>query len=374
MFTGVMQAKWIGQMRRLTRRQAVLLVALVVAGVVSTLVAEPLLARVLDLEPESLRDAIRKSAIQFEGMSGDMPRVEVWLAPFEGHSWVTLDGDLCTIQLNKGAQALRDQDPALLQQGVAATIARCYIDWNLGLSEQWESPLSWYLSDVIYPNASMEVAVLGIPTALQSEELSSTLLSRSLTNMPFFEFLDAAVGLEGTMTAVETIAESDLASVSGIDDHLHEYNKALTDGVIIDRGGAHGYGPPSDFTELAEGTTITANPQPFGVERIRVNVGGGDYACLEYPDAGNLDIVASWREGSPGQGGSWTTSLPSSVQGQSVFLLTTTEPGGQFRVKVTDTDEEAGCPEEEPTGGGGTPGEPCGFCDPTEYFWNWVIR
>lgn len=324
------------------------------------------------LGPSTIRDAIRKSAIQLESMSGSMPEIEVWLAPFQGNSWVALDSGLCTIQLNRGAQALRDQDPALLQQAVAATMARCYIELNFGLSEQWESPLSWYLSDVVYPTASMETVFLKVPTALQSEELATTLLQRSLTNMTFFEFLDAAVGLEGTIGAVGTIAGSSLKDVSGIDDHLHEYNKALTDGVILDQAGAHGYGPPADFTALTEGVTISTSPTPFGVERIRVSVDGSDYACLEYPDGGNLDIFASWREGAPGESGTWTESLPSSVQGQGVFLLTTTESGGQFRIKVTGVDEEPDCEEEEESSND-TPGEPCGFCDPTEFFWRWTI-
>ena len=301
-----------------------------------------------------------------------MLAVAVWLAPYAGHSIVNLSGGLCGIQLNKGAQALRDRDPKLLQQAVASAIARCYVRWNFGLTGGWRNAIAWYLSDVIYPDASMEVLVLEVPNALAGEELGSTLIDRSLTNMPFFEYVDSARGLEGTMTAVWTIAESGPGDISGIDELLHDYNKALTDGVIIDQGGGHSYGPPSKFRPLSEGVTISTKPKPFGVERIRVGVGSGDYACLEYPDSGNLDIVASWREGAPGQSGSWTTELPESAQGQSVFLLTTTEPGGQFRIKVTDVDDDDPNCEDEKESDSGIPDLPCGFCERTEYLWKWV--
>ena len=147
--------------------------------------------------PSTIRDAILASAVQLESMSGSMPAVAVWLAPYAGHSIVNLSGGLCGIQLNKGAQALRDRDPKLLQQAVASAIARCYVRWNFGLTGGWRNAIAWYLSDVIYPDASMEVLVLEVPNALAGEELGSTLIDRSLTNMPFFEYVDSARGLEG---------------------------------------------------------------------------------------------------------------------------------------------------------------------------------
>ena len=228
----------------------------------------------------TIQNAMIASATQLESMSGGMPDVAVWLSPFNGGSTVVVDAGLCAIQLNKGAQALRDQNPEFLQQAIASALARCYIVWNFGLSgggvlDWWEPGAEWYLSDVIYPNASMEVLVLKIPGTLAGEELGSALTDRSLTSMTFFEYLDAARGLEGTMAAVQTIAESGPDDVSGIEDLLHEYTKALTDGVIVDQGGAHAYGPPSEFTPLRKGTTISAEPPPFGVARIRVSVEGG---------------------------------------------------------------------------------------------------
>jgi len=324
----------------------------------------------------TIQNAMIASATKLESMSGGMPDVAVWLSPFSGGSTVVLDAGLCAIQLNKGAQALGAQNPAFLQQAIASALARCYIVWNFGLSggavlAWWEPGVEWYLSDVIYPNASMELVVLKVPQTLAGEELGSALTDRSLTTMTFFEYLDAALGLEGTMAAVQTIAESGPDDVSGIDDLLHEYNQALTDGVIVDQGGAHAYGPPADSHSLAEGVTISEKPQPYGLKRIRVSVASGQYACLEYPDAGNPDITASWREGPPGESGSWTTELPESVQGQGVFLLTTTEPGGQFTIKVTDIDDDDPNCEDEEEAVAPPPTGACEFCDPTDYWRVW---
>ena len=320
--------------------------------------------------PSTVRDAIRKTAAQLEGMDGNMQKVEVVLGPGQGHSSVLLEGTgTCTIVLNRGAQALRDQSPALLQQAVASAISRCYIDWNFGVAEAWESPAAWYLSDVIYPNASMETTVLNIPGLLGREELRSALTERSLTNMPFFEYVDSARGLEGAMAALVAIAGTGPAAISGIDDLLHEYAKSLTDGVIIDQGGAHSFGPGADRYDLSPGLTISAEPRAFGLERVQVTAPSGMYACMEYPNAGNPDLIVSWRQGAPGGGGSWSDSLPADLQGTAVFLITAGEDPGSFQIKVDDVGEEPGCEEEEEDSPS-DPGEPCDLCDGTSFYYD----
>jgi len=87
--------------------------------------------------PSTVRDAIRKTAVQLESMSGESPGVKLWLSPWAGHSMVTLKSEgVCEILLNKGAQGLRDIGAELLQQAVASAIARCYIGWNFGAPEE----------------------------------------------------------------------------------------------------------------------------------------------------------------------------------------------------------------------------------------------
>lgn len=296
-----------------------------------------------DFSGSPIHSAIIDSVTSLEAMSGEMPPVAVWLTPYKGESWVDWAPHGCSIYLASGAQELQG---GYLQQAVASTVARCYIQENIGGrgdyegNRWWTDGLAWYLSDVIYPSMSFELDVLRVPSVLAGEERASSLHGRALGNMPFFEYLDAALGLEGTLGAALTIASSGLENVSGIDELLHEYAKALTDGVIVDQGGAHPYGPPVLPAPLSPGLTIPVQVMPFGVERVRASVGPGEYACLEYPEVINLDIVVSWREGPPGQSGLWSENLPKSIQGQGVFLLTTTQPGGLFEIKVKKVVED----------------------------------
>lgn len=326
--------------------------------------------------PSTIFDAVVKSVKQFEGMDGELPRVEVYLGPFEGHSVVLLEeaSGTCWITLNKGAQALRDQGPPLLQQAVASTIARCYVDWNFGAPEEWESPAAWYLSDVIYPNASIETKVLTVPALLAGEELRTTLTERSLTNMPFFEHIHRDRGLEGAMAALLAIVEAGPGAIEGIDDLWHEYAKRLTDGVISDRGGAHTFGAGAERYDASPGLTVRAQARSFGLERVQFTAPPGMYACMLYPDAGNLDLAVSWRAGTPGGGGSWSTSLPTDVQGTVVFVITAGEADGSFDLKVDDVGDEPGCEDEEDSDDEETDelGEPCGFCAAGSFYYDSV--
>jgi len=216
----------------------------------------------------------------------------------------------------------------------------------------------------------METRLLLIPDWLADEELSTPLTGRSLSNMTFFEYVHSVRGLEGTMSVVGEIAESGLGSVGGIGELVHGHGKALTDGRIEDQGGVHSYPPPAVRNDLAEGMWLSNTVEAFGVERLEVSVGSGEYACLRYPNTGNLDIFASWRAGTSGEGGSWTSQLPASVQGDSVFLLSAADPGGVFSIFVEDTGEEPDCEEEDERDASG---DDCliEFCDPSEYFHTW---
>lgn len=324
--------------------------------------------------PSTVRDAMRRTVNVLEDLEGETPPIYVWLGPYAGHSVVEFSDDsVCNVVLSKGAQALRDQDPALLQQAVASAMARCYIDPNFGLPEAWESPIAWYLSDVAYPGASMETLVLKVPDTLRDEELRSTLLERSLSNMTFFEYLDLARGLDGAMAAVGAIADAGPGAIEDVDQLLHDYEKALTDGVIADQDGAHPFVPGADRYDLTPGLRIKTQPRAFGLARVQVTVPAGMHACIEYPDALNLDLIVSWRPGEPGEGGTWSTDLPPDLEGTAVFLITVGEADGAFDLVVTDVDDDPNCDDEGQSPDVSDLGPPCGFCDPTEFFWNWVI-
>jgi hypothetical protein len=330
-----------------------------------------------------ISEAIRKTARFLEGLDGDSPRMDIALGPFNTGSSVQLtelwDG-YCQIVLNKGAQILRDVDPALLQQSVAATMGMCYLSHNFGYDQQLELAASYYLSDVVYPDASMETVVFKIPATLGGEELRTTLTERSLTNMPFFEYVDSARGLDGALEAYEAMVQGGPSAVSGIDDLWHDYVEALTDGVIIDQAGAHPFGPGAQRFDASPGLRINAEPRAFGLERIQLTVPSGMYACMEYPDEFNLDLIASWRPGSPGEGGSWSTSLPESLEGTASFVVTAGEADGLFGLKVRDVKDNPDCEddEDEESGSPGPPGPPCGYCDPTSFYSEsveeWLMR
>jgi hypothetical protein len=306
--------------------------------------------------------------------------MDIILGPLNASSSVTLTEGYCQIVLNKGAQLLRDVDPALLQQGVASTMASCYLEHNFGYDQQSELAASYYLSDVVYPDASMETVVFKIPATLGGEELRTTLTERSLTNMPFFEYVDSARGLDGAIEAYEAMVQGGPAAVSGIDDLWHDYVEALTDGVIIDQAGAHPFGPGAQRFDASPGLRIKAEPRAFGLERIQLTVPSGMYACMEYPDEFNLDLIVSWRPGSPGEGGGWSTSLPESLQGTASFVVTAGEADGRFDLKVRDVEDNPECEDDEyeESGSAGPPGPPCGYCDPTSFYYEsveeWLMR
>ncbi len=327
-----------------------------------------------------ISESIRKTARFLEGLDGDSPRMDIILGPFNASSAVTLVEGHCHIVLNKGAQLLRDVDPALLQQGVSATMAMCYLEHNFGYDQQSELAASYYLSDVVYPDASIETVVFKIPATLGGEELRTTLTERSLTNMPFFEYVDSARGLDGALEAYEAMVQGGPAAVGGIDDLWHDYVEALTDGVIIDQGGAHPFGPGAQRFDASPGLRINAEPRAFGLERIQLTVPSGMYACMEYPDEFNLDLIVSWRPGSPGEGGGWSTSLPESLEGTASFVVTAGEADGLFGLKVRDVKDNPDCEddEDEESGSAGRPGPPCGYCDPTSFYYEsveeWLMR
>jgi hypothetical protein len=330
-------------------------------------------------ESSPILQAIERSIEFFESLPGVPPPVAVWLTPLQGGSYTDFDFDVCNVMLASNAQALLYDDPAAFSQALAFAFATCNIASTAEDEEEWwESGLAWYLSDIVYPAASMEVNHLRIPTLLESEELATAIPDRAVTNMPFFEWLDAALGLDGTIAAARTIRSRGLAAVSDIDVLLHEYEQALTDGVIVDSGGAHVYAPQADYFELSKGLTIEADPLPFGVERIEVNAPPGLWACLEY--AGVDPVTVSFRTGLSGSssGSAWG-GPPMSLRGPGVFVVTASKPGAAFSITVKDVQDNAECDPEgrPPARGPSTPPASaptgCAFCDPTFFLYDFEI-
>jgi hypothetical protein len=123
----------------------------------------------------------------------------------------------------------------------------------------------------------------------------------------------------------------------------------------------------ADTVAISGRTVLWEEPQRFGVVRLHLVVDPGEYACVEYQEEGELR--SSWRNGAPGKpGGSWSNDLPESLQGEAVFVVTTTEEGATFSVEVTDVDDDPECEDEEEE----SEDEPCPIelgCSPSEYYW-----
>jgi hypothetical protein len=327
-----------------------------------------------------IEDAISKTASRLEKFPGEMPSIEVETSP-----WSLLrDGvgfnkglGKCKFVLGTQFQTLLKIGADLAGQAIAEGMAECYHIHNFGpladpTWDWWSTGLSWYLSDLVYPNASLEIFLLSMPQKLADQELDTDMLDRNFTNMAFYEYLHVAIGEDGIFAFAETVASLGQYQ-EGMDPLLHEYAKTLSDAVILDQAGFHEYVPPAKRVTLSAGTTVTAVVDKFGTTRVQVTVEGGEYACLEYPDAGNL--LASYREGPAGGGGSWVSELPTSVQGgESVFVFTTTKETQGFRIEVVDTGDNEECEddeegeEEEEEGVSSQPPTVCDFCEPSRFY------
>lgn len=320
-------------------------------------------------------EALERSAINFEAR-GTMPEsLEIVFTPLGVNRSVALgDTEACLIILNTPMQALFAQDPEMYKQWIASEIARCFARSNfpaasLDTTRWWETGYIWYLSDVIYADASVEKTLLGMPEALAPEELSLPIPDRVLTNIAFFESLDAQIGAAAVDNVVRAIPAG-LETYGGIGKLTHEFVKVLSDGLILDQGGAHDYSPDADETELREGLIVLAEPQPFGVERYHLTVPSGMYACVEYDRTG--DVLDSLRPGGPGDGGAWA-SPPSTLNGDSTLVATATKSGASLAVTVKELSEEDDCEEEKPEPDPASdPPPPCGFCEGTSFWYDSV--
>ena len=233
----------------------------------------------------TIANAMVTSAITLEGLTGKMPSVEVWLSPHAARLGRYTPGT-CRLVLGADVQALMGAGPELAQQLIAAMITQCYIFENLTTGSHlevkwWEIGLSLYLSDVIYPNASLELQ-WGIPAKLAQTEAATTLTQRGSANQPFFEYLDSRLGLQGTVDAVMQISFSGVESLPQIDELWHDCVTLLSQGVILDQGviGFHTFAPAAAEFTLTETGTFVVAPRALGQERLHLKVEAAKTACI----------------------------------------------------------------------------------------------
>ncbi len=325
--------------------------------------------------------AVKDSAKKYEAM-GKMPKVFFVLTPWNAPISLTdTELDVCLIALNTPMQGFGD---AFFQR-TAREMAYCMISEtfpaqvNAGYeaTRWWQEGLALWLSAVVYPADNWEWSAeqrgRSLLEALVAVELETTLLDRSYENWLFFAHAQEPIALplirhlpSGGGRAAQ---ENALAGYEGIDLLFHTFAEGLTDESIPDPESpgetvwfeARAYEAP-----ISGRTMLWAEPQRFGVVRLHLVVDPGKYACVEYKEKGELR--SSWRTGKPGwPGGSWSTDLPESFDGEAVFVVTAIKKGALLEIDVTDVDDDPECEDEED---GGSAPEPCPLdCPPSEYYY-----
>ncbi len=325
--------------------------------------------------------AVKDSAETYEGM-GKMPDVSFALTPWDAPiSHTDTELDVCLITVNTPMQSFNED---IFRQRIARAMAYCMISetfpaqvkagWEV--TRWWQEGLALWLSALVYPETdweqSAELGGRSLLEALVAVELETTLLDRSFENWVFFAHARESIALplirqlpSGGGRAAQ---ENALAGYEGIDLLFHTFAEGLTDESIPDpdRDQAIWFKARAHEVPISGRTVIWAEPQRFGVERLQLVVDPGKYACIEYDEKGELR--SSWRTGKPGwPGGSWSTDLPKSLQGEAVFVVTATEKGALLEIDVTDVDDDPECEDDED---GGSAPEPCplDYCEPSGYY------
>ena len=320
-------------------------------------------------------DAMKASALKYETL-GKMPAVDIIFKPltnFNGGTFVRAQdiwGEAsCKITLNTPLQGISDE---FFQQWIATAMAFCLINETYEvIARWWETGLAVYLGEWVYPSADFEHEKF--PGALQQQELETTLFHRSHTNWAFFEDLHTDGGVGNSLNLIAHLQGKDLASWGGIENSFHNFKRHLTDGLVLDIGGFNSlYSPEARQLTFSGPHVVLEEVTPFGVSRLHVTVPSGKVACVTYDEQGELR--SSWRKGRPGgSGGGWTGGdLPTELKGESVFLVTATQPGAQFNMDVSKVpDEDDGCEEEEQGSGDAVNCLIEDICGPTGYYLYW---
>jgi hypothetical protein len=332
-------------------------------------------------------EAVRASAKKYEAM-GEMPDVSFIITRSNTpRSLTDYTPTECYINLNTPMQRWEKDD---FKQWIAREMAHCMIPKTFPAQVKaghaairwWKDGLAIWLSTEVYKAVNLEW--VSLPDELAAVELQTTLLDRSFTNWLFFEHTEDIIGFEadGNLDLISSLSssgsraaqENALAAYMGIERMVQTFAEGLTDEDIRDSGEDIGGPGPVPYKVRADTAPISgramfwAEPQRFGVERLHFVVDPGKYACVEYKETGELR--SSWRTGKYGKpGGSWSSDLPESLEGEAVFVVTATEKDAKLEINVTDVDDDPECEDEED---GGSAGHPCpiDYCKPSAHYWS----
>ncbi len=325
-----------------------------------------------------------------------MPCVDVLLSSHGGPQSFVLNTSatgVCGVVLNTGMKALSEFQ---FKQVIAYDIAFCFMSQRFpALSTTgsyssrrwWNHAYAWFLSNWVYPaydcpsggRCDLEWKWA---SELAGQETKLGMMHRTNGNWMFFRYINEQEGQDAVDDVIDSLPpggdissdEDAIAGLPGMDQFFHRFIEALTDQAVTDTGGGSvPYSPPSDEILIRGPLTVAHSPTRFGTTRWHVVIPGGQFACIEQENDGN--IIASWRPGGPGGAGvagSWM-EMPDkdSFSGDFIVVITTVDEGAHQVFRVKDVSDDPECEDEpEPTPSpptrGGDAG--CSFCGYTDYF------
>ncbi|MEQ8841658.1 MAG: hypothetical protein RIB98_11800 [Acidimicrobiales bacterium] len=328
-------------------------------------------------------DAVADAAAVLEPV-GVVPEIRVAISPFKGNVEVLSifddeeERDWCNVVV--WAQPTTTSDAAL-RQWIAFEMARCFavneFPQDSGQEPWWAPALFYYLSEVAVPDGGLED---GFSADFTAEELVTTPGHRKRNNALLFLSMHDVLLPTGIVELIRSAPRSGgvdahLAGIAGMDLLLHDFAIQASDDQLPDSlGRPYGGGPFDDhdfvITSPAERQEFL---EPMGVTRVDLRVDDGMWACVEWILDG--DTLLSWREGTSGQPGDWTTDPPDRINDRSLVVATATG-SATASIRVDDVvDDPDDCDErdDEPEI------EPFEFdldcpdaCGSTEYIGRWI--
>ncbi|HLF42385.1 MAG TPA: hypothetical protein VJA46_02520 [Acidimicrobiia bacterium] len=265
-------------------------------------------------------------------------------------------GEPCGIFLYTKVQPFSDGD---FKQVIAHELGHCLNgetfsaqkDVDYESRKWWEEGLADFWSKFVYPPNNLEWRTLDLLTQV---ELATTLFDRAYSNAIFFQYLESLIDIDGIKAVISNLPGSGgladqaqrMASFSGMDELYHDFARAMADTQVVDTSGALvPYKPIGWDLPLSGPTQVPFTVPAFGVRRLHVIVPPGMYGCYETITQG--DQLVSWREGAPGQSGSWDEFGPTELQGETTLVVTTVEEGAHFTLDVLDIDDDPDCSDDD---------------------------
>lgn len=325
-------------------------------------------------------DGFEDAVVRYEKL-GEMPTASIVIAlhhtsfsvydPQAGDCWVNIGEDQAGMNaVDLLHEAARETATCLIRHDLVRQL-------NASPSPWLEQGLAEYLGASVYSTANVEHKVL--PELLSQQELWTTMTDRTWTNWAFFEYLHsrsdgmAVANLMRGLPQSGDLAEA-LAGVPEMGEVYHQFSQALSDSALPDIGGGNvPYGPDSWQVILSYPKTFDDELARFSTNRYRLEVPPNQYACEVTVTADGAQV--SWRTGKPGVPGQWSSDVPETLEGDSVFLVTSVEDGAGFSFEVGKVGDNPECEDEEDDpiqDDGPSPIEPCDVCDPSTFYWKTI--